>query len=123
MLFLAELTFVMELIAIALGLYFLHLAEKEKAKILKVGGYILLIGGILITIETTFFGVKWWVKGVPPTGYPKMGGHHSKIWMGKGAGAQMKYWCDQMEKQIENCNDQACELLKPMLQMCDRFDD
>lgn len=123
MLFIAELTFVMELIAIALGLYFLYLAEKEKAKILKVGGYILLIGGILITIETVFFGVRWWVKGVPPTGYPKMGGHHSKVFMGEGPGQMMKYWCDQMEEKLDDCNEQACELLRPMLRMCDRFDD
>ena len=121
MLFLAELTFVMELMAIALGLYLLHLADKEKAKILKVAGYILLIDGTLITIETVFFGVRWWVKGVPPTGYPKMGGHTSKMMMGKLE--PMKYWCNKMEEQLEDCNDDACELLRPMLQMCDRFDD
>ena len=124
MLFLGELTFVMELIAIALGLYFLFLAEKEKAKILKVAGYILVIGGTLIAMESLFFGIKWWVKGVPPTGYPKMGGHQSKRFQVKMGDIQgMKYWCGQMEEKLGDCHEEACEVFKPMLKMCDRFND
>jgi len=122
MLFLGELTFVMELIAISLGLYFLFLAEKEKAKILKVGGYLLVIGGTLIMMESVFFGVKWWMRGVPPTGYPKMGGHQARV-LPKTMGQKnaVKYWCKQMENKLENCNDEVCEMLRPMTEMCDRF--
>ncbi|TDJ09429.1 MAG: hypothetical protein E2O68_00380 [Deltaproteobacteria bacterium] len=121
MLFLAELVFVMELIAIGFGLYLLFLGKKEKAKILRVGGYILVVGATLVMIETCFFAIKFWVKGVPPAGYPKMSRHHKG--MGTSSGNSMKYWCKQMQDIVEDCDEQACEIFKPMLQMCDRFDD
>lgn len=70
-------------------------------------------------MESVFFGVKWWMRGVPPTGYPKMGGHQARGVLGKMP--TMKYWCDQMEEKLEDCNDDACEVLRPMLKMCERF--
>jgi hypothetical protein len=48
----------MELIVVAAGFYFLYLAKKENSKHLKIGGYILAVGGILIALTTTIVTVK-----------------------------------------------------------------
>lgn len=48
----------MELIVIAAGFYFLYLAKKENSKHLKIGGYILAVGGILIALTTTVVTIK-----------------------------------------------------------------
>jgi hypothetical protein len=48
----------MELIVIAAGFYFLYLAEKNNYKHLKIGGYILAVGGILIALTTTVVTIK-----------------------------------------------------------------
>jgi hypothetical protein len=44
--FQADLAFTVELIAVALGFYFLHLSKKEKSKELRMGGFYLNCGRI-----------------------------------------------------------------------------
>ncbi len=47
-----------ELIVIAIGFYFFYLAKREDSKHLKIGGYILVVGGILIALSTTAMTIK-----------------------------------------------------------------
>jgi hypothetical protein len=43
---------------VAVGFYFLYLAKRENSKHLKIGGYILVIMGLLITLTTAGVAVK-----------------------------------------------------------------
>jgi multisubunit Na+/H+ antiporter MnhB subunit len=61
--FQADLAFAVELIAIALGFYFLHLSKKENSKEIKIGAYILIVGGILTALCTGFYSIKYWMAG------------------------------------------------------------
>jgi multisubunit Na+/H+ antiporter MnhB subunit len=61
--FQADLAFIVELIAIALGFYFLFLSKKENSKELKIGAYILIVGGILTALCTGFYVTKYWMSG------------------------------------------------------------
>lgn len=61
--FQADLAFAVELIAIALGFYFLHLSKKENSKEIKVGAYILIVGGILTALCTGYYSTKYWING------------------------------------------------------------
>lgn len=67
--FLADLAFTVELIAISLGFYFLFLAKKEKSKELKIGANILLIGATLAILCTSFYSVRNWWHGNYQMGY------------------------------------------------------
>ena len=61
--FQGDLAFTVELIAIALGFYFLYLAKKENSKEIKIGAYILVVGGILTALCTGFYLTKYWLSG------------------------------------------------------------
>lgn len=61
--FQGDLAFTVELIAIALGFYFFHLAKKENSKEIKIGAYILVVGGILTALCTGFYLTKYWMAG------------------------------------------------------------
>ena len=54
----AGIILVIELLVISAGFYFLYLSEREKSKHLKRGGYVLVIGGILIALSTAVMTVK-----------------------------------------------------------------
>ena len=47
-----------ELLVIWAGFYFLYLSEREKSKHLKRGGYVLVIGGILIALSSVVMSVR-----------------------------------------------------------------
>jgi len=59
----ADLAFTVELIAVALGFYFLHLSKKEKSKHLRIGAFILIIGGFSMVFCTGFYSMKYWIEG------------------------------------------------------------
>ena len=61
--FLADLAFAVELITIALGFYFLYLAKREKSQEIKIGAYILLVGGIGAIVCTTYYTLLFWNAG------------------------------------------------------------
>jgi len=47
-----------ELVVIAIGFYFFYLAKREDSKHLKIGAYILTIGGILLVLTTAGMTIK-----------------------------------------------------------------
>ncbi|MFI5389845.1 MAG: hypothetical protein ACHQYQ_00680 [Bacteriovoracales bacterium] len=47
-----------ELIVIAIGFYFFYLAKRENSKHLKIGAYILVVGGIIIALGTSAMTIK-----------------------------------------------------------------
>ena len=61
--FQGDLAFTVELIAIALGFYFLYLAKKESSKEIKIGAYILIVGGTLTALCTGYYITKYWISG------------------------------------------------------------
>lgn len=61
--FQGDLAFTVELIAIALGFYFLHLSKKENSKDIKIGAYILIVGGIFTALCTGYYLTKYWMSG------------------------------------------------------------
>lgn len=72
-----------ELIVIAAGFYFLYLAKKENSKHLKIGGYILAVGGILIALTTAAMTIKHMGCGKRQCkmvhGGDRAGGYHGKV--------------------------------------------
>ena len=74
--FTADIAGMLELFAIAAGLVLLHRAGKEApAKLLKVAGWVLVAGGIVVGACTTFYWFKYQSRGEFDTvymGYPGM---------------------------------------------------
>jgi hypothetical protein len=99
MMMIADLAFAIQFITISLGLYFLHLAVKEKSTLIKIGGYIMVIGGTLVFICTAVHKIKYikhhmcshhrWQK------MEEWGGREDCP-MGKGSGRQ----CEEKEKEV-----------------------
>ncbi len=73
----------MELIVVAAGFYFLYLAKRENSKHLKIGGYILAVGGILIALTTTVVTIKHMSCGKRQCKM-RHGGYGPGGWQGKG---------------------------------------
>ena len=62
--FTGDIAGMLELFAIAAGLVLLHRADKEApAKLLKAAGWVLVAGGILVGICTTFYWFKYQSRG------------------------------------------------------------
>jgi len=80
--FQGDLAFTVELIAIALGFYFFHLAKKENSKEIKIGAYIMVAGGILTALCTGFYLTKYWMNG--SYSYANMSRIHQSDHMMKG---------------------------------------
>lgn len=58
----AALIICVELLTIGVGYYFAYLSKKENSKHLKIGSYILIIGGIILALSTTAMTVKHMVR-------------------------------------------------------------
>ncbi|PHQ60923.1 MAG: hypothetical protein COC03_00830 [Robiginitomaculum sp.] len=63
LMFVVEITFLMELAVIASGLYFLGKARKDSSKIMKWAGWLLIIGGIGTTLCTWYYFMKYAGQG------------------------------------------------------------
>lgn len=73
--FLGDIAGILEIVAIAAGFVLLHRARKEApARLLQVGGWVLVIGGIAVGLCTTYF---WFV-------YQSQGAFDGPYGMGPG---------------------------------------
>ncbi len=61
--FLGDIAYVLEIALIGAGFVVLYYALKEGSKLMKAGAYIMLIGGILGLLCTSFFSIKFWLNG------------------------------------------------------------
>lgn len=109
--FLGDLAFAVELIAIALGFMLFYFAKKEGAKLLKVSGYILVIGGILTASCTGYFLTKYYLDGHFDKPYPQHSMMKHKMMGEKG--------CMMTKEKMKSCmSDGGCPHMKEMMKKC-----
>ena len=119
MVFLGDIAFILEVLVVGLGFIALHYALKENAKLMKIGAYILIVVGILSSLCTGYYWMKYFYQGEYSTGM-----HSSRMMhgmMGKGCmmhekmmgkGNMMNMMSGQpsdmpMMKQMMQCMQQA----------------
>ncbi len=61
--FSADIAYSLEVLLVGAGFTLLYFALKEGSKLLKVGAYVMLIGGVLGLVCTTMFWFKYWSAG------------------------------------------------------------
>ncbi len=62
--FMGDIAAMLEIALIGAGLIVLHFAHKDGAKLLKSAAYIMLVGGILGLLCTTYYWFKYYQAGV-----------------------------------------------------------
>jgi len=63
LMFVAEIAFLLELAVIAAGLYLLAKARKDSSNLVKLAGWILIVGGIGTALCTWYFSAKYAGQG------------------------------------------------------------
>jgi hypothetical protein len=61
--FAGDIAYVLEIALIGVGFVVLHFALKEGSKLMKIGAYVMLIGGVLGLVCTSMFWFKYWTAG------------------------------------------------------------
>ncbi len=71
--FLGDIVFILELVTVAAGLFVLSIAKKEGSPFIKSSGLLLVIGGLVIAICSSFFYVKYLFQGEFDSAMPGRG--------------------------------------------------
>lgn len=111
-LFLGDIAFMLEVMALAAGLVVLYFAQERASGLLKAAGYILAVGGALGILCSGFYWVKYWSQGAFMSAHPMsmqgggpMMGHGGMPMRGMMGGGMMSARHEAMTEQMDQCID------------------
>ncbi|MEQ9363280.1 MAG: hypothetical protein RIF32_03500 [Leptospirales bacterium] len=88
--FFGDIAFMLELFAVAAGLVALHFAGRQSASgLLKAAGWLLVVGGILTAVCTSFFYFRYYAQGGFDTVHPPMSMPMDGMGKMQGSGGEM----------------------------------
>ena len=122
MMFLLDLAFAMELIALGLGVGFLIWAYRTEGvgvAVAKVFGYIITIAAVSVLLCTSFYGVKYWGEGYFSTPMEPMLRMKQQMMQNKQAlmqDVQQNQQCPMMQRMQQMSQDPMMQQMKQMQQ-------